>query len=1079
MEATHAIRSGHANGAGADAKKPRAGGRSAVKTAVSAAGSFAKQEDVLKPRVGLTTDRLEQSEPGAAAKSDAKTGAPDAKAGAKADTKRDTKVIAAIDSKRESKIETKADVGKTDPAKAVDPGYEPKKAEGTCPECGGAKAAGGECESCGAGPAKAPVQRKVVKLAHPVQLSEDPAAPAAPPADAPADGDAPAGDAGDGEGESSIVEDLIPDAILNLVKGISSQISGVAPGIVSAAEGQVTGAQSQVEGDVVVVSEKARAETSAGTEGAQQAASGAQSTGQAAADGAEAAAAASKSRAAGMQAAGPAAAKTADPAYATGAKGAAPAPAAPAPGGAQEKGPGTVDPTSAQGGNMKPAPNIVRPAGDCDDAAIMRRLGVPEPGGIVDCGVREVGKAVAFAQDAAKAIGGAISDLAAEVDRQAQEIGIDVDQFRNDINQQIDSAKAAASEAIASAATEVAAIAETAVADAQAGWETLKTEAAGAIDGAIATATSEAQAMYAEAKSVAGEWWDRLGFITGPIESGIASIESAATEGKAMVDQVGEAISGAATTVQAEVSAVVSEAEVVFSETMATVEQAASEVATRVSSAAESAYAVAAEQAGAAKLMLSDQASKTAAEWAKAAEETAMEIRGEACAKLGEAAGPCADRFLPDPSKSGATAMFQEIATSGEIEVEIKGIPVKLGAGSKLRIERKGNNYVATITGEGTAAVVKEVSNKAAGGDAGVSSEGSVDGSLPAKLKGFMALKGGGGMPMGGVSSGDLEETKIPTGPTPENNLDLKASASGGTKCSGSLIFNFSVDPDKDKTCDGLGGLVAFTAAQGAAMTLPPPFSVMGGGVGAAMFADKLVGGSVTLSTGGSLSIGGNVGPVGGDAGVEVEQSAEMAWQQGEDGANEYSLTLSSGASATVSAALKKAFKVSGNVGCSSQISAKYNTKTDTVSAGLKSSLSASMSLTTAPSILSSFPSPVAELVQAALDAMPLVKDHADYDQSTLKIELSSSLDVAEPVTAAVEGEVAKGEGASAQSLWDKADQWIDSLTTSQTKNLSVTLAFVENVLTVKGGVKSKHGGAEGSASVKSGASYSLVNKTL
>ena len=1045
MEATHAIRTGP-GGAGADAKKSRAGGRNAVKTAVSEAASFAKQEDVLKPRVGLTTDRLKRQEPGAAAKTDAK-------AGVRPDAKTDATYGAA--------------------GAKVDVAAEPKKMEGTCPECGGAKAAGGACESCGAGGAKAPVQRKVVRLAHPVQLSEDPAAPAAPPADAPADGDAAAGDAGDGEGESSIVEDLIPDAILNLVKGISGQISGVAPGIVSAAEGQVTSAQSQVEGDVLVVSEKAQAETAAGTEGAQQAASGAQSSAQAAAEGAEAAAAASKQHAAGMQAAGPAAAKTADPAHATGAKGAG------APAGVQDKGPGGVDPAGAEAGNLKPAPNIVRPAANCDDAAIMKRLGVPEPGGIVDCAVADVTRAINFAKDAGTAIGNEIAKLASEVDRRAQEIGIDVDQFRNDLGQQIESAKSAASTAISNAATEVASIAETAVADARAGWEALKTDAASAVDGAIASATSEAQSMYANAKSVAGEWWDQLGFITGPIESAIEGIESAASEGKAMVDQVGEAISGAASTVQSEVSNVVSQAEVVFGETMAAVEQAATEVGSRVASAAESAYAVAAEQAGSAKMILSDQAQKTAAEWAKAAEETAMEIRGEACAKLGEAAGPCADRFLPDPAKSGATAMFQEMATSGEIEVEIKGVPVKLGAGSKLRIERKGNNYVATITGEGTAAVVKEVSTKAAGGDAGVSSEASVDGSLPAKLKGFMALKGGGGMPMGGVSSGDLDKQNIPAGPTPEGNLELKASASAGTKCSGSLIFNFSVDPEKDKTCDGLGGLVAFTATQGAAMSMPPPFSVMGGGGGAAMFADKLVGGSVTLSTGGSLSIGGNVGPVGGDAGVEVEQSAEMAWQQGEDGANEYSLTLSSGASGSVSASLKKAFKVSGNVGCSSQISAKYNTKTDAVSAGLKSSVSASVSLATAPMVLSSFPSPIAELVQAALDAMPQVKELADYDQSTLKIEMSSSVDVAERVTAAVEGEIAKGEGANAQSLWDQADQWIENLTTTQTKSLSVTLAFVENVLTVKGGIKSKGAGVEGSASIKSGATYSLVNKTL
>src|SRR5262249_543369 len=190
-----------------------------------------------------------------------------------------------------------------------------------------------------------------------------------------------------------------------------------------------------------------------------------------------------------------------------------------------------------------------------------------------------------------------------------------------------------------------------------------------------------------------------------------------------------------------------------------------------------------------------------------------------------------------------------------------------VSAGATIKIERTSRKYNVVLSGEGFAGVglpKKSSGGDAKGGDA--SGNVTVEGTLPNKVLAMLSLGSQGpampGVPIPFGSKPAAAGATPPGAQAPGGGGGGSVDAELGEKVTVALTYTFDATADKT-TCDGLGGLTAFLASQGAAALLPAPFSNLAAAGGQAAFADKLTSAKVTYAGTGSIAAKAGGGPGG------------------------------------------------------------------------------------------------------------------------------------------------------------------------------------------------------------------------
>ena len=438
-------------------------------------------------------------------------------------------------------------------------------------------------------------------------------------------------------------------------------------------------------------------------------------------------------------------------------------------------------------------------------------------------------------------------------------------------------------------------------------WERIKTTAVDVVSQGINNAKQFIEEKINWVRNLVSRFWDLLpdwlktaitgaaAVVAGPAALALAAAQKAAAYIAAHKDEIMGGIRAAADAVVqgfSEQYAVVREA---LSAAGSTVKGWMNQAGQSIREAANAAYAAIDEATG---------GRLTAVRQAVA--DVGAKIKGEACAVLGETAGPCIEQFVPDPGAGGEG--FGELTASGELAVVIEGVPVKVGAGAKVKITRSGQEYKVVISGEGSLGVsLKAAQDSGGGSSANVSL--TVDLPTGGKWKAWEKLTGQT-PPNAGPQTGSPPTTNTPGAPTPPQGTPANPptaqppatqqgkgqtpgtapggssgpSAEVGAGLKGSVEMTYQFDASKDKTtCDGLGGMTALLASQGLAVALPMPFNALAGQLGQAAFADRLVSCKFSAAQYADVSIdllSGDVGSLqfklAGERGVELESERDL-----------------------------------------------------------------------------------------------------------------------------------------------------------------------------------------------------------
>jgi hypothetical protein len=434
-------------------------------------------------------------------------------------------------------------------------------------------------------------------------------------------------------------------------------------------------------------------------------------------------------------------------------------------------------------------------------------------------------------------------------------------------------------------------------------WERIKTTVVDVVSEGINSARQFIEEKINWVRNLVSRFWDLLpdwlktaiagaaAGVAGPAALALAAAQKAAAYIAAHKDEIMAGIRAAADSVVQGFSEKYAAVREVLSEAGSTVKGWMNEAGQSIREAATSAYAEIDEATGGRLSAVRD-----------AVADFGAKVKGEACALLGETAGPCVEQFVPEPGEGGVG--FGELTASGDLSVNIEGVPVKVGAGAKIKITRSGQEYTVVISGEGSL----EVSLKAEqGGGGGSSGNVSLNLDLPAggKWKAWEKLTGKTS-PTQGPNTASPSATNAPVaqtppgrapanpptsqppatqqgnGPTPGGPSGPSAEVGAGIK--GSVEMTYKFDASKDKTtCDGLGGMTALLASQGLAATLPMPFGNLAGQLGQAAFADRLTSCKFSAAQYADVSIDllkGDVGSLkfklGGERGVELESERDL-----------------------------------------------------------------------------------------------------------------------------------------------------------------------------------------------------------
>lgn len=208
-------------------------------------------------------------------------------------------------------------------------------------------------------------------------------------------------------------------------------------------------------------------------------------------------------------------------------------------------------------------------------------------------------------------------------------------------------------------------------------------------------------------------------------------------------------------------------------------------------------------------------------------------ITGAVCTRIGAAAGPCMNQFVPESIKDKEEADVT-LKSDASITVPVEGVPVKVAQGATIKLSREGKKFTVNETGEALIAIA-----------------------APSASKESVSFDVGGpfgpGVAWKKLTGNEGPAAAAPAEPKKEGGPEVEAEA--GFKGTTDMGYTFYLDPAKDKTCDGLGGLVAFLGAQGLTHVLPLPFNAMASGAVEGSYAERLTSCIVTLAQYGKASV--------------------------------------------------------------------------------------------------------------------------------------------------------------------------------------------------------------------------------
>jgi hypothetical protein len=856
------------------------------------------------------------------------------------------------------------------------------------------------------------------------------------------------------------VGDVIPDAILDPIKSLVGQVTGFGSGLTSKSDTAASGTQSEADTAAEKVDGETDAKVSTEQAKGEAAATRAQTQAASAEASAQSAQVGGQTQAAQITNALPAAEYASDPVKPT----VQAPPAGKLPGGGQAAGKGAAE------------------TWNCDEASILNKVSSVGKGVIQ--GLTKVVKAIVpesvlqFAQQGVAKLQTAMGTIKQKVEAAKQAVTQWMDNRLKPIRDAIHKAEQVVSDKINAAKQAISEKISQATAWASAKWTALKTKVTTAVNGAIEWAKSGVGGLVDKAKSLAGRFWNMLpDWIKGPLTGAAAALAAPIVLAYKAIETSAAWVEKKAAWVKERLGTAANKATKWLGEKY----QKVRGVVVRAGEVLGKGMAWVKKKAADAGRFAYDGIDKLSggriSKWRAAAAARFAELKGKVCAITGAAAGPCVERFVPEPVGEGKS--FASLTTKTDLTVPVEGVPVKVAAGAKITIERTAKKYNVTLSGEGFAGVAIDLSG--GGGGGGASGSLTVDGTLPNKALALLSLSsqspglpgvpipiGGGPKPAAGASALATPAAATPAVPSAAGagGGAVSASAEVGKQVSVALTYSFDATADK-ATCDGLGGLTAFLASQGAAALLPEPFSHLAAVGGQAAFADKLTSAKVTFADTGAITLQGGQGAAKGSVGVKSESGVSIETKTA-DGKKSITATLFQALSGDASLNFTPEGiglgKIGAGLGGRQELAIIYDITLDEIDAGVKQSLSGSATLGVFAGMLGSLPAPVREPIRKLLACLP------NANEATVSFELSNNVVNLRALAAALDGELNKGAGASASGVWDAVSGFLKNKDNCYIE-FSAKLTLTEKVLGVKASASAGEGPERISGSAELGVS--------
>ncbi len=857
-------------------------------------------------------------------------------------------------------------------------------------------------------------------------------------------------------------EDVIPDFILKPAKDLLRQATAYSSDVTTKSDSAAGSAQTEADAAAT------KAETETTTQVGAEQAKGEVAATQAETQGVTAEATANSTRAAGETQAAqlnnalPAADYATDPVK--------PAVAAPPPG-------------KLPGGAVAAAKGTAE-TWNCDEAAILTQAsGV---GSAIIRGLTRAVKAIVpddilqFAQRTATKVQSAVAAIKQKVEAAKQVVTKWIDGKLQPIRDAIQNAERAVSGKIDSAKKAISEKVSQATAWASEKWTTLKSKVTNTINRTVQWAKDGANGIVDKAKNLAGRFWSALpDWIKSGLTGAAAALAAPIVLAYKAIEKTTGWIESKATALRERLAKAADRAAKWLGEKYQKVRATVVKVGGAIGRGIDWVKKKAGDAGRAIYNGIDKLSGGRLSKLRAAAARRLAEVKGEVCAATGAAAGPCVERFVPEPVGPDGKS-FATLTTKADVTVPVEGVPVKVAAGASMKVERTAKKYNVVLSGEAFAGVAFKLSGGGgAGGSGGTSGSVSVEGTLPNRALALLSLNGqspglpaapiriGGGKPPavagGAAAPGPGTAAAAAPATTPGaagggagggggggfGGGGGSASAEAGKKLSVQLTYTFDATADKT-SCDGLGGLTAFLASQGAAAMLPAPFSTLAGAGGQAAFADKLTSAKFTSADTGSVSLKGGGGGVDASAGLKGESGVSVESKTEDDKSR--SLTATIFQAVTGDAALSFApdgiglGKISGSLGGRQELAIVYNITQDALDAKFKQSLSGSATLSVFAGMIGSLPAPVREPIRARLSCLP------DANQATVSFELSNNVKNLMTLAQALDSELNKGSSATASGIWNAVSSFVRNPDNSFTE-FSAKLTLTEQVLGVKASV--------------------------
>jgi len=903
------------------------------------------------------------------------------------------------------------------------------------------------------------------------------------------------------------MEDVVPDFILNPIKTLVGKGESFVSGLTPKADSAATGA----EAEAGTAAAKAEGETSSKVTIAK--AKGAGATAEATAKGATAAATARAAKATGGT-------KVAElkKSVAVADHGTDPVKSKlqPPPGG-KIAGAGT-------GASAKAAD-----AGDwnCDEAAIAAQVGgvkktvldgvtkmvksvVPE--NVLRFAENGIAKVKSIADSVKKGVTAAKQAVTQWIDEKTKPVRELVNNAQKAVGEKIEEAK----KAISDKAAEVKDWAATK-------WTALKDKVTSKVKGAIEWAKNGVSSLVDKARNLAGRFWNALPkWVQAGLTGAAAALAAPVVLAYKAIEKTTGFIEEKANWLKGKVVQAADAGVSWLGEKYTSARESVVNAGKRIAEGAKWVKDTAVDVGKAVYKKVDDLSGGRLTKWKNAAKEKLAELKGEVCAVTGAAAGPCVERFVPEPV--GENSSFGSFNTKADITVPVEGVPCKLAAGASVKIERSAKTYKATLTGEVFGGVGVKFGEKGGGGGAGggggggASGELSVEGTLAEKSKnkvaGMLAIGGSGaaGLPPAPIKFGGGQPaapaqpgSSVPTGQSGGSGVAgggagggggggiPGGAGGGGAEVEGefgkkaTMSFTYTFDATKDKTsCDGLGGLTALLASQGAAGLLPAPFSNIAAAGGQMAFADKLTSQELVVADTGSISAKGEAGGAKLSASGKAERGVSVKSEIDEKSKDKLlTAKLFQGVTGEGAASFAPGDvgvgSIGGSLGGKMELSVIYNMTKDSLNGNFKQTLSGSITIgltSGLESAVNQLPSVIREKARGQLQSVLKSVNMTDLTEASVSFEFSSVVDNLASLGSALDSELNKGSGASATGVWGAVSSFVKNPANVYTE-YNAKLNLTEKVLGVKGSFKTPEQlSGSGEASLSRGQEIKLAEGT-